>query len=75
MVDDIPALVGIASCVVSTSTWEGLPLALLEALSLGAPVVATAVDGITDLVPLGAALSLVPPGDPAVRSVQRYLAS
>ena len=61
VVDDIPALVGIASCVVSTSTWEGLPLALLEALSLGAPVVATAVDGITDLVPLGAAL-LVPPG-------------
>lgn len=67
VVDDIPALVGIASCVVSTSTWEGLPLALLEALSLGAPVVATAVDGITDLVPLGAAL-LVPPGDPAAVS-------
>ena len=67
VVDDIAALVGIASCVVSTSTWEGLPLALLEALSLGAPVVATAVDGITDLVPLGAAL-LVPPGDPAAVS-------
>jgi glycosyltransferase involved in cell wall biosynthesis len=67
VVDDIPALVGIASCVVSTSTWEGLPLALLEALSLGAPVVATAVDGITDVVPPGAAL-LVPPGDPAAVS-------
>jgi glycosyltransferase involved in cell wall biosynthesis len=63
IVDDIPALVGIASCIVSTSTWEGLPLALLEALSLGAPVVATAVGGVTDLVPPGAAL-LVPPGDP-----------
>jgi glycosyltransferase involved in cell wall biosynthesis len=62
-VDDIAALVGIASCVVSTSSWEGLPLALLEALSLGAPVVATAVDGVTDLLPPGAAL-LVPPGDP-----------
>jgi glycosyltransferase involved in cell wall biosynthesis len=67
VVDDIAALIGIASCVVSTSTWEGLPLALLEALSLGAPVVATAVDGITDLVPPGAAL-LVPPGDPAAVS-------
>ena len=67
LVDDIPALVGIASCVVSTSTWEGLPLALLEALSLGAPVVATAVDGITDLVPPEAAL-LVPPGEPAAVS-------
>jgi glycosyltransferase involved in cell wall biosynthesis len=67
IVDDIPALVGIASCVVSTSTWEGLPLALLEALSLGAPVVATAVDGITDLVPPEAVL-LVLPGDPAAVS-------
>jgi glycosyltransferase involved in cell wall biosynthesis len=67
VVDDIPALIGIASCVVSTSAWEGLPLALLEALSLGAPVVATAVDGIADLVPPGAAL-LVPPGDPAAVS-------
>jgi glycosyltransferase involved in cell wall biosynthesis len=64
LVDDVAALVGLASCVVSTSSWEGLPLALLEALSLGAPVVATAVDGITDVVPAAAAL-LVPPGDPA----------
>jgi glycosyltransferase involved in cell wall biosynthesis len=67
MVDDIAALICIASCVVSTSTWEGLPLALLEALSLGAPVVATAVDGITDLVPPEAAL-LVPPEDPVAVS-------
>lgn len=67
VVDDIPALVGIASCVVSTSSWEGLPLALLEALSLGAPVVATAVDGVADLVPPEAAL-LVTPGEPAAVS-------
>lgn len=64
LVDDIAALIGLASCVVSTSSWEGLPLALLEALSLGAPVVAAAVDGIVDLVPADAAL-LVSPGDPA----------
>jgi glycosyltransferase involved in cell wall biosynthesis len=62
-IDDIAALVGIASCVVSSSAWEGLPLAVLEALSLGAPTVATAVDGVTDLVPPEAAV-LVPPGDP-----------
>jgi glycosyltransferase involved in cell wall biosynthesis len=48
---------------VSTSSWEGLPLALLEALSLGVPAVATAVDGVTDVVPPAAAL-LVPPGEP-----------
>lgn len=58
------ALVGLARCVVSTAVWEGLPLALLEALTLGAPVVATAVDGVADVVPPHAAL-LVPPGDPA----------
>ena len=75
VVDDIAALVGLASCVVSTSTWEGLPLTLLEALSLGVPVVATAVDGITDLVPASAAL-LVAPGDPAAVSaaISRVLA-
>jgi glycosyltransferase involved in cell wall biosynthesis len=64
IVDDIAALVGLASCVVSTSIWEGLPLTLLEALSLGAPVVATAVEGVTDVVPPTAAL-FVPPGDTA----------
>jgi glycosyltransferase involved in cell wall biosynthesis len=63
VVDDIAALIGLASCVVFTPDWEGLPLALLEALSLGAPVVATAVDGVADLVPPAAAL-LVPPRDP-----------
>lgn len=75
-VDDIAALVGLSACVVSTSDWEGLPLALLEALSLGTPVVATAVDGVTDVVPPDAAL-LVPPGDPFAVSAaaSRVLAS
>jgi glycosyltransferase involved in cell wall biosynthesis len=63
-VDRPAALIGLAHCVVSTAVWEGLPLALLEALTLGAPVVATAVDGVADVVPGHAAL-LVPPGDPA----------
>jgi glycosyltransferase involved in cell wall biosynthesis len=68
LVDDMAALVGLCACMVSTSYWEGLPLALLEALSLGVPAVATAVDGITDLVPADAAL-LVPPGDAAAVSM------
>ncbi|HEV2370694.1 MAG TPA: glycosyltransferase [Streptosporangiaceae bacterium] len=74
LVDDVAALVGLASCVVFTSTWEGLPLTLLEALSLGAPVVATAVDGVTDVVPETAAL-LVPPGNPraVATAVERVL--
>lgn len=67
VIDDIAALMGLAACVVATSAWEGLPLTVLEALSLGVPVVATAVDGITDVVPPAAAL-LVPPGEPAAVS-------
>jgi glycosyltransferase involved in cell wall biosynthesis len=67
LVDDIAALIGLAACVVTTSSWEGLPLTLLEALSLGVPVVATAVDGVADVVPPAAAL-LVPAGDPGAVS-------
>jgi glycosyltransferase involved in cell wall biosynthesis len=69
------ALVGLARCVVATAAWEGLPLALLEALTLGAPVVATAVDGVADVVPPDAAM-LVPPGDPVAvaAAVNRVLA-
>ena len=63
VVENPAALLGLASCVVSTSGWEGLPLGLLEALSLGLPVVATAVDGVRDVVPPDSAI-LVPPGDP-----------
>jgi glycosyltransferase involved in cell wall biosynthesis len=64
VVEHPAALLGLATCVVSTSVWEGLPLGLLEALSLGLPVVATAVDGVRDVVPAKSAI-LVPPGDPA----------
>jgi glycosyltransferase involved in cell wall biosynthesis len=69
------ALVDLARCVVSTAAWEGLPLALLEALTLGAPVVATAVDGVADVVPPAAAV-LIPPGDPTAvaAAVNRVLA-
>jgi glycosyltransferase involved in cell wall biosynthesis len=73
-VDDMAALLGAARCVVATSTWEGLPLSLLEALSLGKPAVATAVDGVTDVVPADAAV-LVPPRRPdlVAEGIQRVL--
>lgn len=37
-------------CYISTSRWEGLPLGLMEAMSVGLPVIATNVNGNKDLV-------------------------
>lgn len=45
------------------SLWEGMPIALLEAMVAGRPIIATAVSGSAELVLDGETGRLVPPGD------------
>ncbi|MCX5642296.1 MAG: glycosyltransferase, partial [Candidatus Omnitrophica bacterium] len=49
---------------VMPSLWEGMPVALLEALSYGLPVVATAVSGIPEVMSDGCEGFLVAPANP-----------
>ena len=51
--DEIPAYLSATDIYLSTSRWEGLPYALIEAQSLGIPIVATNVVGNNEVVENG----------------------
>jgi len=61
--DDVPRLLAASDLSTLASDWEGLPVAVLESMAAGRPVVATAVDGVAEAVGHGGGV-LVPPGDP-----------
>jgi len=60
---DVPDLLAAADVTVLTSDWEGLPLAVLESMAAGRPVVATDVGGNGGVLAGGGIV--VPPADPA----------
>lgn len=62
--DDLDAILGGLDVVICCSRNEGTPVALIEAMAAGVPVISTDVGGVADLVAHGETGWLVPPGDP-----------
>lgn len=62
--DDIAAVLAAADMLALSSDHEGLPVAVMEALALGVPVVSTAVGGMPEAITDGVEGLLVPPRDP-----------
>lgn len=63
--DDVPVVLRAADVFCQPSRSEGLPLAVLEAMAWGLPVVACRVGGMAEAVAAGETGTLVPPEDPA----------
>lgn len=63
MRSDIPQLLAASDIFVSSSHWEGLPVAVLEAMMAGLPIVATSVGDIPKVVTPEAGI-IVPPRQP-----------
>jgi len=61
--EDTPMLLAAADCLVAPSKREGLPIAFLEAMAAGRPVIATDVGGVSELVVDGETGILVAPSD------------
>jgi glycosyltransferase involved in cell wall biosynthesis len=62
--DDVHDILGASDIFALASKHEGFPIAVMEALAAGLPVVATDVGGVTDAVTPGVEGYLVPKGQP-----------
>jgi N-acetylglucosaminyl-diphospho-decaprenol L-rhamnosyltransferase len=73
-VDDVPAELARASCLLHCADREPFGMAVLEALAAGRPVVAPSAGGVTEIVDRSCGV-LYPPGDPrgAADALERLL--
>ncbi len=62
---DVAELLAAGDIFALASLWEGTPVAVIEAMAAGLPVVATAVGGVPELVEDGVTGLLAPPDDTA----------
>lgn len=62
---DLPRLLGALDLYVHSSRYEGMPIAVLEAMAAARPIVATAVNGTRELIEDGVSGWLTPAHDPA----------
>lgn len=60
---NVPELLAASEVFVLASRWEGMPNVVLEAMAAGKPIVATAVEGTTELICDGVTGWLVPVGE------------
>jgi len=61
---DVPAILAACDILVNSSSWEGLPVSILEAMAAGVPTVATDVGGNAELLTVGGPSGVVvPPED------------
>jgi glycosyltransferase involved in cell wall biosynthesis len=63
--NNVPTFLAASDVFVMSSDWEGNPLAVMEAMAAGLPVIATAVGGVPELVQSGEQGLLVEAGDQA----------
>lgn len=74
-VSDIPRIYSLLDILVMPSRWEGFGLALVEAMAMGLPIVATHVGGIPEVVIENETALLVPPEDVSAltQAIERLL--
>jgi glycosyltransferase involved in cell wall biosynthesis len=74
-VPDIPAFLSKIDLFVLSSVYEGLGVAILEAMAAGKPVIATKVGGVPELIEDRVSGLLVPAGDPGAlaRAISQML--